>query len=84
MARRKHPLRRGLTPTARPTEWTVAAVMLLVAVIAWVNDRDTAALLAVLGATAPALATTGFAYLERRRADALTLAEAVVEEVSKE
>ena len=60
--------RSGLTPVARPTEWTTALTMLVVAVLAWQSNHDLAALVSVAGACLPVIVTAIVAAVERVRA----------------
>jgi len=60
--------RSGVSPAARPTEWTTAVVLLITAAVAWYNDRDTAALVAAAGAALPVIVTAIAAWYDRRNA----------------
>lgn len=62
--------RSGITPVERPTEWTTAVVMLVLAVLAYQTDHDTAALLAVAGAVLPVIVTAIVTAWDRRTATA--------------
>jgi hypothetical protein len=65
VTKRKHG-RRGLTPADRPTEWTVAAAMLVTAFLSWATDHDTATFVAVIAACLPALTTAVVTWWESR------------------
>lgn len=73
--------RTGLTPQARPTEWTTAVVLLITAAIAWYNDRNTAALIAAAGAALPVIVTAITTWYDRRHGGAVVspAADTVVE-----
>lgn len=58
--------RSGITPAARPTEWTTALVALITAAVAWYNDRDTAALVTVAIGAVPVIVTALVAWYDRR------------------
>lgn len=74
-----HPIRKGVTPAARPTEWTAAAVMLANACVMFATDHNTAALVSVASACLPALATAAFSWYEARHVDAVVAAPAVTD-----
>jgi Zn-dependent protease with chaperone function len=59
------PARTGITPVERPTEWTTAIVLLITAVIAYFNDHDAAALVAVAMAAVPVLVTALVSWWDR-------------------
>jgi Zn-dependent protease with chaperone function len=59
------PARTGITPVERPTEWTTAIVLLITAVIAWLGDHDTAALVAVLLSAVPVIVTAVVSWWDR-------------------
>lgn len=61
-------VRTGVSPVDRPTEWTTALVMLVTAAVAYYNDRDIAALIAVAAAVLPVLVTAVAAWWEKRHA----------------
>lgn len=75
----KHPIRKGIRPSARPTEWTSAAIMLAGAFAAYTTDHNVAALLAVIGACVPALSTAVASWWEQRHADTVAVTPAVEE-----
>lgn len=54
------------TPIARPTEWTSALTMLVLAVIAYASNHDVAALVAVVGAALPVLVTAAVTWWRSR------------------
>jgi hypothetical protein len=60
--------RTGVTPVERPTEWTMAVVMLITAFFAWRTDHDTGALIAVAAAALPVIVTAITAWYDRRQA----------------
>jgi hypothetical protein len=60
--------RSGITPAERPTEWTMAVVMLITAGLAWQSDHDTGALIAVAAAALPVIITAITAWYDRRKA----------------
>jgi hypothetical protein len=62
--------RTGYSPVARPTEWTTAVVLLITAAIAWYNDRNTAALVAAIGAALPVIVTALATWYDRRHGGA--------------
>ncbi len=62
------PVRTGATPVVRPTEWTMAVVMLVTAFLAWNTDHDTAALVAVAAAALPVIVTAIVSWYEKRHA----------------
>jgi hypothetical protein len=59
--------RTGLTPAERPTEWINAVLLLGAALWAWKTDHDTAALIAVAGATIPIIVTAVASWYDRRQ-----------------
>lgn len=65
-------VRTGVSPVDRPTEWTSALIMLILAAVAWNSDHDTAALLAVVGAALPVLITALTAWWESRHSTTTT------------
>lgn len=71
------PVRKGKGPKTRPTEWTVGVTMLIAALIAWYNDRDTAALIAVASAVLPAIVTSITTWWEQRNANVVDVTPAV-------
>jgi hypothetical protein len=56
----------SVTPVDRPTEWTSALVMLVLGVIAYLDDRNVAALVAVIGAALPVVVTALVVWWRRR------------------
>ena len=76
----KIPVREGVTPTARPTEWTLAATGLVSAVLLYYADRNVAALVAAIGGALPTLVTAVVTYWEKRHATTTTTVEATVDE----
>jgi len=62
------PIRSGVSPVDRPTEWTTALVMLITAALAYNSDHDIAALIAVVAAALPVLVTAITTAWERRHA----------------
>jgi len=56
----------AITPVDRPTEWTSALVMLVLGVIAYLDDRNVAALVAVAGAVLPILVTAAVVWWRSR------------------
>jgi uncharacterized membrane protein YkvI len=56
----------AITPVDRPTEWTSALVMLVLGVIAYLDDRNVAALVAVAGAVLPVLVTAAVVWWRSR------------------
>ena len=54
------------TPVARPTEWTTAVTLLVVAGLSWLTDHNTAALVAVGAAALPVLVTAAVEWWRKR------------------
>jgi hypothetical protein len=75
----KQPVRKGIDPVARPTEWITAVVMLSAAVTAFQTDHDLAALLSVAGACLPVIITAVVAKYEASHADTVVETPAVEE-----
>ena len=75
----KIPVREGVTPSARPTEWTTAVVGLVSAMLLFYADRDVAALAAAVGGALPTIVTAGVSYWEKRHATTTTTVEATTE-----
>lgn len=75
----KKPLRKGVTPIERPTEWTMAVGMLVTAFFSWQTDHNTAALVSVGAACAPAIITAIVSWWEARHADTVVIVEGVDE-----
>jgi hypothetical protein len=64
--------RTGASPAARPTEWIAAVAGLVTAVVAYLNDRDVAALVAVATGSLPTIVTAVTAWYDRRHGGAVT------------
>lgn len=56
----------AISPVERPTEWTSALVMLVLGVIAYLDDRNIAALIAIVGAALPVIVTTIVVWWRRK------------------
>lgn len=57
-----------VSPVKRPTEWTAAVVMLVLAVVAYVQDRNVAVLIAIIGAAVPVIVTALVEWWRSRKA----------------
>lgn len=68
MTKRRRNVRTGARFADRPTEWTTAVVMIVVALGAFRNDHDLVALVAVLGAAVPVVVTAATAWWEKAHA----------------
>ena len=75
----KRPVRKGKRFQDRPTEWTTAIVMLVLAVQQYLSDHNIAALTAVVGACLPVLLTAAVSWYEAHKANAVAVVEAVDE-----
>jgi hypothetical protein len=56
----------AVSPVDRPTEWTSALVMLVLGVIAYLDDRNIAALIAIIGAALPVIVTSAVVFWRSR------------------
>lgn len=61
--------RSGITPVERPTEWTTAVVMIVLAILAYQSDHNTAALVAVAAAALPVIVTAIVSAWDKRTAE---------------
>lgn len=80
MADHKRPVRKGKRFLDRPTEWTTAIIMLVLAAQRYMADRNIQALVAVIGACLPVLITAAVSWYESRKADSVAVVEAVDED----